>query len=76
VTYKAFVRNGRIVLDEPTDLPDGCEVELALVRDDDLEDEDRARLHEALAESEADETAGRLYDAEEVLGQLASDRSR
>lgn len=66
---KAHVRNGRLVLDEPTDLPEGSEVELVPRGDgwDDLGDEDRARLHAALDESDEDIAAGRVHSAEEVL---------
>jgi hypothetical protein len=39
---KAHVRNGRLVLDEPTDLPEGTEVELVVADSwDDLDDDDR-----------------------------------
>jgi hypothetical protein len=75
VTFKARVQKGRLVLDAPTDLPDGTEVELAVVHGDDLDDEDRVRLHAALAEAEADEASGRMYDAEDVLGELAAGRT-
>jgi hypothetical protein len=71
MTMKAHVRKGRLVLDEPTELPDGTEVELlALDPGDWLEDEDRAKLHEALRQSSADVAAGRLLDAEEILREL------
>ena len=68
--FKAHVRNGRIVLDEPTDLPEGVEIELALVGGDDLDDEDRRRLHAALDDSEDDVQAGRVRDAADVLADL------
>lgn len=71
MTMKAHVRKGRLVLDEPTELPDGTEVELlALDPGDWLDDEDRAALHEALRQSSADVAAGRLVDAEEILREL------
>ena len=41
MTLKAQVRAGRLVLDEPTDLPEGTEVELTPVFDDDLGPEER-----------------------------------
>ena len=42
---KAQVRGGRLVLDEPTDLPEGTEVELTLVDDgDEFSPEERARI--------------------------------
>ncbi len=67
---QARVSGGRLVLDEPIDLPDGTRVELRLVDDgDDLDDEERARLHRALARaaSEQDE-----FDPAEVLSGLRS----
>jgi hypothetical protein len=54
---KAHVRGGRIVMDEPTDLPDG-EVRVAVIDGDDLDDTERAELHAALAEAEAEFGAG------------------
>lgn len=29
---RGYVRNGRLVVDEPTDLPEGTEVELVVIR--------------------------------------------
>jgi hypothetical protein len=73
VTIKARVTAGRLVVDEPTDLPEGTEVELlALDPGDWLDDADRAALHAALDESDADVAAGRLVDADEVLRELES----
>ncbi len=54
---KAHVRGGRLVLDEPTDLPDGTEVELVAV--DELDETERSELEAALEESEAELDAGR-----------------
>jgi hypothetical protein len=69
MTFKAHVRNGRILLDEPTDLPEGAEVELAPVVER-LDDDERRRLEQALAESDADVAAGRVQPADEVLAEL------
>jgi hypothetical protein len=69
---KAHVRNGRLVLDEPTDLPEGAEVQLTIVDDDEMGDEERARLHAALERSMAQAKAGKLIDADEVIGRLLS----
>jgi hypothetical protein len=67
------VTAGRLIVDEPTDLPDGVEVELLPLDPGDwLEDADREALHEALRQSDADVTAGRLIDASEVLKELRS----
>ena len=73
MTIKARVREGRLILDEPTDLPEGTEIEmLPLDPGDWLDETDRAALHEALRQSDADIAAGRLVDAEEILRELRS----
>ena len=76
MTIKARVTAGRLVVDEPTDLPEGTEVELlALDPGDWLDETDRAALDAALDESDADVTAGRLVDADEILRELESRES-
>ncbi|MGE3345183.1 MAG: hypothetical protein AB7L71_17320 [Vicinamibacterales bacterium] len=71
MTIKATVRAGRLVVNEPTTLPEGTEVELLPLDPGDwLDDADRAFLHAALAQSEADVAAGRLVDAADVLKEL------
>lgn len=73
MTIKAHVRAGRLVVDEPTTLPEGTVVELLpLDPGDGLDDADRAALHAALGDSEADVAAGRLVDAAEILRELRS----
>jgi hypothetical protein len=71
MTLKARVQKGRLVLDEPTDLPDGTEVDLLPLDPGDwLDDEDREALHRSLDTSEADVAAGRLVDADDVLKEI------
>lgn len=73
MTLKARVRGGRLVVDEPTDLPDGTEVDLLPLDPGDwLDEADRAALHAALRDSDADIEAGRLVDAAEILKELRS----
>lgn len=73
MTLKARVKAGRLVVDEPTDLPEGTVVELlALDPGDWLAEEDRAALHRALRDSDEDVKAGRLIDADVVLRELRS----
>lgn len=73
MTLKARVKAGRLVVDEPTDLPDGTEIELLPLDPGDwLDEQDRAALHEALTESEEDVKAGRLVDGDTVLRALRS----
>ena len=73
MTLKARVKAGRLVVDEPTNLPDGTEVELPPLDPGDwLDDTDRAALHRALSDSDEDVKAGRLIDVDVVLSQLRS----
>jgi hypothetical protein len=67
---KARVRDGRLVLDEPTALPDGTEVRVALLDGDELDEEDRAALEAALAEGEADVAAGRTHSEADLWSRL------
>ena len=73
MTLKARVKGGRLVVDEPTDLPEGTEVELLPLDPGDwLDEDDRAALHKALKDSEEDIKAGRLVDADVILRELRS----
>jgi hypothetical protein len=65
---KAHVHNGRLVLDEPTDLPEGEVIYLQPVSEDDLDDEERAALHRELEASISE--PGDLIDANDVLAEL------
>ena len=67
---KAHVKGGRLVLDEPTNLPDGAEVHVALVDGDDLDDEERAALHAAIEASEAELDAGQAVTEDELWARL------
>ena len=72
---KAHVKNGQLVLDDPaTDLPEGAEVELFLVEDDEFEPEERARLLQAIEESEEDIDRGDYVDGFEFIAQLRAKR--
>ncbi len=71
MTLKGRVHNGRLVLDEPTELPEGAEVDLLPLDPGDwLDPADRAALQRALAASQEDIETGRLIEAEEVLREL------
>ncbi len=70
-TLRARVRGGRLVLDEPSSLPEGTEVELVPADDiDELEPAERARLHGFLAESIRKHVPGTGVPADEVLARL------
>ncbi len=67
---KAVVRNGRIVMDEPTELPEGAVLHMVAVDAfDDMEDDERSRLHESLDAALAEpEEAG--IEPAELLARL------
>ena len=65
---KAVVKNGRLILNQATDLPEGAEIELAVVHD---HDED-AELLEELQASAVEEAAGDLVDFDTVIARLGS----
>jgi len=77
---KAIVRNGRLIVDEPTDRPEGQTIELVPIQDvlvgggDCLDDEDRAALHRELEASIAEAESGQRIDAEDVLAELRATR--
>jgi hypothetical protein len=72
---RAHVENGRLVLDEPTSLPDGTVVDLVADDEgDDLTDEDRRALHDALASSWRSAEAGRLRPASAIVDELRGRR--
>jgi hypothetical protein len=68
--FQAIVKNGRLVLDAPTDLPEGEVVDLVpadALLDDQLDDAELERELEAAAD---DIKAGRLVDGEAVMARL------
>ena len=71
---EAQVRKGRFVIDESTDLPEGTEVELQLVKGTDafadMARGDREELEEAIEEGFLDFENGDHIGAREFLAQL------
>ena len=67
---RATVRNGRIVVDEPTTLPDGHEVELCVINDDGMSDDERRRLHASISRGIRDGQLGREMDLDSFMDQL------
>jgi hypothetical protein len=63
---KAHVENGQVILDEPTDLPDGTPLNVTVSNDvetiDSMDPQERAEFLSALDEAIADEEAGRMVD--------------
>lgn len=73
---RARVKKGRLVLDEPTDLPEGEVIELVRLDEvlanggDYLDDEERKRLHRSIERGLDDVKAGRTVDARQVIDAL------
>lgn len=63
------MKNGRITLDEPMNLPDEAENERVAFEDDGLSPDERAELHGSLDRALEDRQAGRMVDAWEYLKQ-------
>lgn len=75
---QARVKNGRIVLDEPTDLPDGEVVKLQIVSndiDDGMSDEERAALDRSIDRGIAQVRAGEGIPAEVILEEIRARRT-
>jgi hypothetical protein len=60
---KAHMKNGRVVLDEPLELPEDTELEVGSLRE---------RLHRALDAAIESVQAGRTVDGNEVIRRLLS----
>lgn len=70
---KAHVKNGRIVVDEPTDLPDGTELYLVpLEDDDDMDDAERVALLRSIDEGLAASDANDVVDFASVVASLGT----
>jgi hypothetical protein len=73
---KAYVKNGRLVLDEATDHPEGKVIEpipldeVLAVGGDYLDDEERERLHRSIERGIEDAKAGHTVEARQVIHEL------
>ena len=70
-SLRARVEKGRLVLDEPTTLPEGTVIDLIVDDEgDDLSDDERRTLHAALSASWKSAEAGHLRPASAILDEL------
>ncbi len=74
---KIRVANGRIQIDEPTDLPNGTELFVVPAEqlegtyvNDDLDEEERAELHASIEEAERELAAGQVVSEEQLWARL------
>ena len=72
---RARVEKGRLILNEPTTLPEGTIVDLVADDEgDNLSDEERRTLHAALAQSWESARAGKVRPASDILDELRARR--
>ena len=75
MAVRATVKNGRLVVDEPTKLPDGTVLDLVLDDEgDQLDEAERTALDAAITASLEQVEAGRVAPADEVLARLRARR--
>lgn len=73
MSIRAKVSSGRIVVDEPTLLPEGTTLNLVVDDEgDDLDDDEREALNAHLLAGWQSAQAGRLRPAEDLLAELRS----
>ncbi len=71
MSVRGHVKNGRLLVDEPTGLPEGTEVELVAADDvDELPPEERAKLFGFIAESIRTHVPGTGTPADVLLAEL------
>lgn len=71
MTIRASVIGGRLVVDQPTSLPEGTVLDLVIDDEgDDLDDADRLRLHAALDEAMEQASRADWRDGKDVLADL------
>ncbi|MEW6777528.1 MAG: hypothetical protein AB1405_14620 [Bdellovibrionota bacterium] len=73
-TLKAHVENGRVVLDEPLDLPEGTPLQLIVDEGDDLDPEERAARDASIEKGYAEYLAGKGEPVEKLIAELKSRR--
>lgn len=74
---RGHVQDGKVLVDDMVDLPNGTQVQLALVdTGDDLDDEERSRLLDAIEVSQAQIDAGVGVPADCLVHELIASRSR
>ena len=68
---RARVHNGRLLVDEPTDLPEGTVLDLVIDDEgDDMDEAERAALDASIARALDAARAGRVRPATDVLAEL------
>ncbi len=75
MSIRARVTQGKLVVDEPTDLPEGTVLDLVVDDEgDDLDEDERRALHAHLDKALAAVNAGKGRPAADVLAELRARR--
>ena len=73
---RATVRNGRLTVDQPVDLPEGTVFDLVIDDEgDQLEGRERDALNAAISRSLREDAEGRTAPADEIIEKLRARRS-
>jgi hypothetical protein len=75
-TLRGHVEAGQIVVDEPIDLPDGTEVEIAVADDDDTTPEQRAEIEASIDRGLEQAARGETITADERQSRTLCDDRR
>ncbi len=71
MSIRARVSHGRLVVDEPVDLPEGTVLDLVIDdEEDELDDDERHALHARLAESASPASLAAARPIELILAEL------
>ena len=75
MSVRATVRNGRLTLDQPVDLPEGTVLDLVLDDEgDQLDDRERGALNAAISRSLQQAANGRTANADDIIRKLRERR--
>jgi hypothetical protein len=75
VSVRATVRNGRLIVDQPTDLPEGTVLDLVVDDEGDRLDEgERQALNAAISRSLVQAEEGHTAPVEDILDRLRARR--
>jgi hypothetical protein len=69
-TLKAIVQGGRAIIENMGEYPDGTELEIAIVGNDQMSEAERAKLDASIDRGIAEHKAGLGVSAESVLADL------
>lgn len=72
LAFRAQVRHGRSMRDEPTKLPDGAQAHISSWGDDELDEHEREELGTAIAAAERELDAGRAVTEDQLWAWLGA----